>query len=91
MFDLSNISSNPIELTGYFEGNFQTGATGTVEMWYGTGSYVGHESDLTGWTILGTAAITSNGTNVPTPYNVGNTLLVNTGVTFGMFMYLDGT
>jgi hypothetical protein len=91
MFDLENVSSFPIELTGYFEGNFDSSATGTIEMWYRSGSYVGFTSDPTGWNLLGTATLNSQGRDNPTPFDVGNTLVVGPGEAIGLFMYLDGS
>jgi hypothetical protein len=91
MFDLKNVWSQPIELTGYFEGNFDLGATGTIEIWYRSGSYVGFTSDPAGWNLLGTSTLNSQGQDNPTPFDVGNTLTVAPGQTLGLFMYLDGT
>lgn len=90
MFDLENVSSEPILLTGRFEGNFNNTATGTIEIWYRAGSYKGYISDPTGWNLLGTALLNSQGRDNPTPFHVGNTLKVDPGQTIGLFMYLDG-
>jgi len=84
MFDLENISATGISLTGQFEGNFQT--DGVAQIWYRSGSFVGHETDRTGWTLLGTGAYTTNGVNIATPYDVGNQLLIAPGASFGILM-----
>ncbi|PLX85489.1 MAG: hypothetical protein C0617_04130 [Desulfuromonas sp.] len=91
MFDLTNESGQAIDLTGAFEGNFDGGATGEVEIWYREGTFVGHESDPAGWTLLGRDTLVSNGFNVPTPFDVGATLTIGAGETVGMLMYLDGS
>ena len=87
MFDVTNLSSQPIMLTGYFEGNFDTGESGEVQVWYRTGSYAGYETESSGWSLLGTDQMTSLGDDTPTPYDVGSTLTIAPGQTIGMFVY----
>jgi len=84
MFNLTNISAVSVTLTGAFEGNFFTGQSGTAQIWYRAGSYVGYELDRSGWTLLGTGAYTSAGHDVPTAYDVGASLLLNPGDILGI-------
>lgn len=93
MFDLTNVSADHVVLTGAFEGNFDALApTDVVEFWYRQGTYVGHTYSTDGWVLLGSATnLAWQGENVPTPFDIGATLAVESGRTIGMFMYLRGT
>ena len=59
-----------------------------VEVYYKVGSYVGSESTPGDWTLLGTANVTSNGTDVPTPLPVGG-LSIPSGSTYGLYVTLS--
>jgi len=100
MFDLTDISAGPITLTGLFKGVFGGGAfstdpvtSGTVEVYYRIGSYTdsGAQSSLAGWTLLGSAAVSSTGDNTPISFDVANSLALASGETIGMFVYLDSS
>lgn len=84
MFDIENIGSESIFLTGEFEGNFATNTSGVAQIWYRTGSYIGNETNRNGWTQLGTDGYTSSGSNTPTFFNLEQTLVLNPGDIFGI-------
>ena len=85
MFDLRNISSNLVNLTGRFEGNFDTGS-GTVQVWYRVGTYSVVTTNPAAWTLLGSAQYTSTALNAPTPFDVGATLALTPGQTYGILV-----
>lgn len=87
MFNLTNVSGSAIELTGQFEGNFIGGTSGTIDVWYYNGSYVGHEGSASGWTLLGSSSYISLGNNTPTSFNIGNSLDVNSGEVIGLYFF----
>lgn len=59
----------------------------TVEVYWREGSYVGHESDPSAWTLLGSATTQGQGVNYPTIVNVGS-LPIHEGVTYGIYVHL---
>ncbi|PCJ39107.1 MAG: hypothetical protein COA81_11145 [Alphaproteobacteria bacterium] len=85
MFDLTNISGSAIELTGVFEGNFRGGTSGSIDVWYRTGTYVGNTGSAVGWTLLGSSLYTSLGSNVATGFDLGNSLNVGSGDVIGLY------
>lgn len=89
MFDLTNISASAVELTGIFSGNFQAGTAGNVQMWYRNGTYIGNEANASSWSLLGTSSFTSAGLNIATSFDVGNSLVVNSGEVIGLYMLSD--
>ncbi|MEX2672613.1 MAG: PEP-CTERM sorting domain-containing protein [Phycisphaeraceae bacterium] len=92
LFDVTNHGSAAVTLTGAFEGNFEDNVWyRDLEVWYRAGSYVGHESDANGWSLLGSDMLTSAPTpNTPTSFNVDNTLLISAGETVGLLVYIHG-
>lgn len=90
MFDVENIGSASVRLTGRFEGNWDPAATGTIEAWYRSGSYVGSESSPGGWTLLGRVALpASSAFDTPTPFDVGTPLVLAPGETIGLLVFID--
>jgi hypothetical protein len=89
MFDVTNISGSGILLLGTFDTNlYAATADSEVAVYYRTGTYVGFESTAVGWTLLGSDFVTSLGDNTPTPFDVGNTLLIGAGQTYGFLVTL---
>jgi len=77
-----------------FDVNLGAGVTDDVQVWFKTGTYVGFESDMTAWTLLGEATgITSNGDDVPTPLNLtlGQELTAGDVVAFHITTVNGGT
>jgi hypothetical protein len=87
MFNVTNVSAGQLNLTGAFTGNFGTDVSGLVDVWYRTGSYVGFEANSAGWTLLGTSKYTSAGSDNQTIFNVGNSLLLNSGDMVGLYIF----
>jgi len=86
MFNLTNISNKKVMLTGQFEGNFSTGHSGNIDVWYRLGSYVGNETSPLGWTLLGNTSFFSNGTNTATSFNINHSLILDPGQLIGLYI-----
>lgn len=54
------------------------------------GSFVGHESNPAAWTLLGSAMVTSNGQNVPTPLPIVLDTPLLAGQTLGFYVTVTG-
>ncbi|MEL6811652.1 MAG: proprotein convertase P-domain-containing protein, partial [Bacteroidota bacterium] len=68
MFDINAINEVTINS---FDVNLDNGVVDDVEVWAKVGTYVGSESTMADWTLIGTAAgITSAGDGLPTPLNL---------------------
>ncbi|MBW2456448.1 MAG: hypothetical protein JRI68_18165 [Deltaproteobacteria bacterium] len=87
MFDI--VALNAVEILG-FDANLNSGAH-TMEVHYRVGSFVGHESSATGWTLIGTGTTNSTGTEVPTPVNVAVNVSIPQGQTYGFYVTTQGT
>ncbi len=67
-----------------FDVNLDPG-TFTVQVYWRNGTANGAEQNAAGWNLLGSAQVTSNGTNVPTPVPVGG-LPMTAGNTYGIIV-----
>lgn len=67
------------------DGNLYVG-TAPYEIYYRPSTYVGNEANSAGWTLLGTANITSNGSNVPTPIPIPINVVIPAGSTYGFYV-----
>ena len=85
MFDITNIGANPITITSFDINLGTNGANANVSVYSYPGTYVGHESSPTGWTLMGMATVNSAGTNVPTPLSVGG-LTISPGQSYGLYV-----
>ena len=66
MFDINAINEVTIQS---FDVNLDNGVVDDVEVWAKVGTYVGSETTMADWTLIGTAAgITSAGDGLPTPF-----------------------
>ncbi len=72
----------------------------TVEIYFRAGTYVGHETSATGWSLVGSAAVTSTGVTSLTPVPIALDLQLVGGQTYGFYItttggremkYTDGT
>jgi hypothetical protein len=92
VFDVHNISAATIELTGALEGNFAAGTGGVIQVWHRTDSVLGLGPvvPLTGWTFWGEQLYTSEGTDRPTPFDLGSPLSIYPGATFGFLVITSG-
>lgn len=88
MFNLTNISSQTITLTGNFEGKFYDhGTTAEVQVWYRHGTYEGSEPNPEDWSILGTAQVTPPVGGGKAAYSIDAKLTIEPGEIIGMFFY----
>ncbi|MEO1413459.1 MAG: hypothetical protein AAFW73_26510, partial [Bacteroidota bacterium] len=89
MFDVTNVSSFPVEILSY-AGNIEPfGGPPDIEVYITTTAttYVGNETDPTAWTLIGTANdVISLGQDVATPFDVGATFILAPGQTVGVFV-----
>ncbi len=89
MFDVTNLSAFPVEILSY-EGNIEPfGGPPDISVYFTTtaNTYVGNENNAAAWTLVGTANnVISLGQNTPTPYDVGNTFILQPGETKGIFV-----
>ncbi|MBL8177602.1 MAG: PEP-CTERM sorting domain-containing protein [Bryobacterales bacterium] len=86
MFDL--IVSNPLTITS-FDVNLANGLEKEIFVYYKSGTYAGFELNSAAWTLLGSATVTSAGSDVPTALPVGGLFL--TAGTYGLFVTTDGS
>jgi hypothetical protein len=90
MFDIT-AGATTVTLTS-FDGNLFPGGNRQFEIYYKSGTYVGSESTATDWTLGGSAAVTSNGSNVPTPLPIPLSITIPAGATYGFYITnSDGT
>lgn len=68
-----------------FDTNFDAGSV-TVEVYTVAGGYQGHETSPAAWTLIGSAAITSNGPNVATPLPFALDVDIAAGETMGFYI-----
>ncbi len=84
MFDITAINAVTIDS---FAANFNPG-TGTAEIWYRPGSYVGFENSNVGWIQAGTAPYTSTGNGAPgTSINVFVNVSIPAGQTYAFYVH----
>ncbi len=84
-FDLLPLST--ISITG-IDIHVSTTAAQSVNIYYRTGSYVGFNTALTGWTLHETVAVTGGGTGVATPVPFTNPLQLNGNQLYSMMVVL---
>ncbi len=80
MFDVKALNS--ITITG-FALNLEF--TGTVEVYYKVGTWVGFDTNASAWTKLGSQYVTGAGLGVPTTLSVGG-LTIPAGQTYGLYI-----
>jgi len=86
MFDLAVIGSSPIVINS-LDVNVN-GSNCQISVYYRTGTYVGHESSSTGWTLISTVGVTPVGLNMPTPVNINDVTLA-VGQTYGFYVTIS--
>ena len=80
-FDLNPLVDMTIDS---FDINIDAGAR-DVSVYWRNGTADGAEQNATDWTLLGSASITGNGLNVPTPLAIGG-LMLTAGNTYGIII-----
>jgi hypothetical protein len=91
MFDATASGSQAIALTGAFNLNINGTVSDTYDVWYRAGSYTASPNSEAGWTLLGTGTATGAGQNNKTLLNVGNSLVINPGETYGIAIFVNAT
>lgn len=97
VFNATASGANDILLSGLFNLNLDvnsldaTDTTESIGVYYRPGSYVGTVDSKAGWTLLGTGTASVAGDGVRSAVNVGGTLLIPRGQTYGLAIFaLDG-
>ena len=71
-FDLEVLNPQGVEITGWDVNLGTSHPTDTIDIYWRVGTSVGHENNPTGWMLIGSdAGVVSQGTDVPTPVDVG--------------------
>ncbi|MCB1609195.1 MAG: hypothetical protein KDI71_19705, partial [Xanthomonadales bacterium] len=84
MFDITATNSVIIR---NIDANLYSGTTADYEIYYRAGTHVGFENNAAAWTLLGTTtALTSLGTDVPTPIPITLDLLIPAGQTYALYV-----
>jgi len=87
MFDI--VALKNVEILS-FDANLGVGAH-TMEVHYRQGSFVGHESSSSGWTLIGTATTNATAQDAPTPVNVPVNVSIPQGQTYAFYVTTQGT
>lgn len=93
MFDLTNIGSNPIVITGWDYRLFTTSAvSGTqgIEVYFSLGGYAGKETNPAAWTLLGQTTVSIVPGPTPIHAAIGG-LTINPGEKYGIYFTRDNT
>lgn len=84
MFDIS--ATNTVTIF-CFDVNLPSSSTGSYQVYYKIGSYIGSENTSGNWFLVGTSdPITSNGSDTPTPLTIPVDVVVPSGETFGFYI-----
>jgi hypothetical protein len=79
-----------LEITALDINAINAGATGTVRVYYKTGTSVGFESDPNAWTLLGVGTGTLAGQDLPSFIDLsGNGVVFLAGQLYGLYVHLD--
>jgi hypothetical protein len=87
MFDITALAN--IEILS-FDANVATGPH-TMEIYYKQGSHVGFENSAVGWTLIGSAMVTSAGMDLPTPVPLAVNVQIPQGQTYAFYVTTTGT
>ncbi len=86
-FEIENVGAAAVTILSW---DINTTTTTSVDVYTRTGTYVGFQETMTGWTLLGTDnAVVPQGTDQPTPVAVGG-ITINPGATMGIAMISNG-
>ncbi|MFW5698175.1 MAG: PEP-CTERM sorting domain-containing protein [Fimbriimonadaceae bacterium] len=90
LFDVQATGTLDLVLTGDFNIDIDTDATGTYRFYTKPGTFVGSENSIADWTLWGEQTVTGNGNNNWTPLSLGSTQTVNAGETMGIAIFHVG-
>ncbi|MBX2907813.1 MAG: T9SS type A sorting domain-containing protein [Taibaiella sp.] len=82
MFDVTAL--NTVDINSFTPLAFA--GTYDYEIYYRTGTFVGHEASATGWTLIGTLAGSSSGSNGPRTIPLSSPLTVTAGQTYAIYV-----
>jgi hypothetical protein len=86
MFNINNISANPVTILG-FDQNFLAAGTSAMEVYTRVGSYVGSEALAANWTLVGSAAgIVHGGPGAATPVPIVVGVTIPAGATQSFYV-----
>jgi hypothetical protein len=80
-----NKTASPLIIES-FDVNLSAGTATTIAVYWRPGTSNGFQNSPAGWNLLGTAIVNPNGTNIPTPVDVGVDLPIPGGATYGFYI-----
>lgn len=84
MFDIS--ATNTVTIF-CFDVNLPASSTGSYEVYYKVGSYIGSENTSDDWTLAGSSgSVGSNGSDTPTPLTIPIDIVILSGETYGFYI-----
>ncbi len=87
-FEIENVGTDPVTILSW---DINTADATSVDVYTRSGTYVGFQETMTGWTLLGTDnSVVAQGVDQPTPVAVGG-ITINPGATMGIAMISDGS
>jgi hypothetical protein len=87
MFDVVATGDQTVVITG-LESSLVAG-THTIQVWSRPGSFVGHETSMSGWFLMGAAIVESQGPGQPTPLDIELDIVVPPGSTQALYVHSD--
>lgn len=89
MFNL--VATNTITVL-CFDLNLILGSSGSYEIYYKTGTYVGSESNAAVWTLIGSnASVACVGFDIPSPMSIPVNIVIPAGQTYGFYVTATNT
>ncbi|MCB9831478.1 MAG: hypothetical protein H6807_03315 [Planctomycetes bacterium] len=90
MFDIKASAGVGVLNIDDFDLNCFTSGAVQVDIWAvsGGGSFIGHQDDVSAWTLLASTVVTSSGIGTPTNLGLALGLQIPAGSTQGFFIYL---
>jgi hypothetical protein len=89
MFDI--VASANVQIKG-FDINLKNSGQAEIEVFQRNGTHVGHETNSSSWTLLGTYTVTSAGLGNPTYLNLGaGAFSIQSGQSAGIYIRTTGT
>lgn len=85
--EMFNLVANNTITVYCFDLNLILGSSGSYEIYYKVGSYVGSESNAAAWTLLGSNAnVPSVGFDIPSPMNIPINIVIPAGQTYAFYI-----
>lgn len=90
LFDVKNVSSTDLMLTGRFKAETNVTSDVVYRVYTKVGTYVGAENTLASWTLLGEASANGAGANNFFTLDAGATKVITAGQTLGVAIFHVG-